>query len=119
MAARADPALVVDDARARLPIVVDPLISEIVDDASSRPNQAAAFARHRVPVAGDVNGDGYDDVIVGAPGYDAGQTTKARRSSSSAAPRASRTAIPRRAATQLESNQVGASSAAAWPARAT
>ena len=41
--------------------------------------------------AGDVNGDGFADVIVGAPHYDDGQAARARPSSSSARLRASAT----------------------------
>jgi hypothetical protein len=36
-------------------------------------NQADAFLGVSVGSAGDVNGDGYDDVIAGAPNYDGGQ----------------------------------------------
>ena len=38
--------------------------------ASGQPGAALAFA---AATAGDVNGDGYSDVILGAPGYDTGQ----------------------------------------------
>ena len=39
-------------------------------------NRANALFGHSVAAAGDVNNDGYDDVIIGAPGYttDAGET---------------------------------------------
>ena len=33
-------------------------------------NQASAWFGHSVGTAGDVNGDGYADVIIGAPGAD-------------------------------------------------
>jgi hypothetical protein len=67
--------LVVDDANAVYPLVVDPLLTG-VRDALLESNQAdpqgiqpAAFGAW-VSSAGDVNGDGFDDVIVGAPGYE-------------------------------------------------
>ena len=66
--------------------------------------RAASAAAWRA--AGDVNGDGYADVIVGACVYDAGQTpTRARPSCSWAAPAGIADGNPRRRAAQLESNQ--------------
>ena len=41
-------------------------------------NQAGADFGGSVATAGDVNGDGYSDVIVGAPVYDNGQTDEGR-----------------------------------------
>ncbi len=41
-------------------------------------NQASAYFGSSVGTAGDVNGDGFSDVIVGAPNYDNGQTDEGR-----------------------------------------
>ncbi len=41
-------------------------------------DQGAALFGNRVAAAGDVNGDGYGDVIVGAPSYDNGEANEGR-----------------------------------------
>ena len=66
----------VDDAGAVYPVVVDPVLNGPVWVAES--NQIDAWFGISVAVIGDVNGDGYDDVAVGAPFYDAGQINEGR-----------------------------------------
>src|SRR5262245_35739655 len=47
-------------------------------DWNDEPNQNYANFGTSLWSAGDVNGDGYDDVIVGAPYYDNGQSEEGR-----------------------------------------
>ncbi|HZW10647.1 MAG TPA: FG-GAP-like repeat-containing protein, partial [Phycisphaerales bacterium] len=48
------------------------------NDWNTQANQAQALYGTSVASAGDVNGDGYSDVIVGAYGYDNGETDEGR-----------------------------------------
>jgi hypothetical protein len=56
------------------PITIDPL-STIPDNTPDDADQAGAGFGFRLAPAGDVNGDGYSDVIIGAPWYDDGAST--------------------------------------------
>ncbi len=60
--------IVIDDARAAYPIIVDPLTT--APDAVFEGNQENAEFGYSVATAGDVNDDGYVDVLVGAPYFD-------------------------------------------------
>jgi hypothetical protein len=66
--------ILIDDAEATYPIQVDPAITGLPPDhqwSITFGTSGAMFATS-VATAGDVDGDGYSEVIVGAPDYDAG-----------------------------------------------
>ncbi|MCI0347551.1 MAG: integrin alpha, partial [Chloroflexi bacterium] len=63
--------LTVDDRAATYPVIIDPLLTGTPAELQS--DEANARLGFSVAGAGDVDGDGYGDVIVGAPYFDAGQ----------------------------------------------
>lgn len=65
--------LVVADETATYPLVIDPLLTA-APDAQIEADQAGSLLGYSVAGAGDVNGDGFGDVVVGAILYDAGET---------------------------------------------
>jgi hypothetical protein len=66
----------VDVEDAIYPVTIDPIIANgtpINANKTIEINQSYAWVGFSVSSAGDVNGDGYSDVIIGAPKYDNGQ----------------------------------------------
>ena len=66
----------VDDANADYPVTIDPLSTTA--SWTGEGNQVGAFYGSSVNTAGDVNGDGRSDIIIGAPFYDGGATNGGR-----------------------------------------
>ena len=64
--------IVVNTQGAVYPVVIDPLVTR-VSDSMLQGNQITAHFGHSVASAGDVNSDGYGDVMVGARDYDGGE----------------------------------------------
>ena len=65
-----------DVEHAAFPVTIDPIVGGGPANANKRLeiHQTYAWLGYSVSSAGDVNGDGYSDVIIGAPKYDNGQT---------------------------------------------
>ncbi|HMQ75146.1 MAG TPA: FG-GAP-like repeat-containing protein [Flavobacteriales bacterium] len=68
--------LLVNDAGAAYPITIDPLSTTAVWSTES--NLANARLGTSLSSAGDVNGDGYSDILVGVPVWSNGQTGEGR-----------------------------------------
>ncbi|MFC2172789.1 integrin alpha [Acidobacteriota bacterium] len=68
--------LIIDDRKAPYPMFVDPTWIDASWSAES--DQAGAEFGWSVASAGDINNDGYSDVIIGAPYYDNGHTDEGR-----------------------------------------
>jgi hypothetical protein len=97
----------VDDADAAYPIVVDPLLTAAADTLLES-NQASATLGWSVAGAGDVDGDGFGDVIVGADFYDAGQADEGAAFVFLGSAIGVADASPVSAHAQLEADQAGA-----------
>jgi MYXO-CTERM domain-containing protein len=68
--------LEIDDAGARYPVVVDPVLTAVTWSAES--DSAGAGTDMVVAGAGDVNDDGLDDVLVAFPGFDGATSDEGR-----------------------------------------
>jgi hypothetical protein len=99
--------IVLEDELAIYPVVVDPLLTE-TDDAILESSQFDSLLGISVSGAGDVNGDGYADVIVGAEDYDAGQVDEGAAFVFLGSASGIADGSPATAAAQLESDQAGA-----------
>ena len=66
----------IEDQLAAYPITIDPIAT--TPDWETESNQGQAYLGKFVGSAGDVNGDGYDDIILGAPFYDNGDGDEGR-----------------------------------------
>ncbi|MEO6541683.1 MAG: FG-GAP-like repeat-containing protein, partial [Ferruginibacter sp.] len=92
----------VDTKDAVYPITIDPIST--TPSALLESNQVNAQMGFSVASAGDVNGDGYSDVITGVPGYDNPQTDEG----AAFIFHGSATGVSTTAAAMVESNVVGA-----------
>ena len=99
--------IVLEDESATYPVIVDPLLTE-TDDTILESSQSNSFLGISVAAAGDVNGDGYADVIVGAEDYDAGEVDEGAAFIFLGSAAGIADGSPATAATQLESDQSGA-----------
>src|SRR5262245_19461914 len=99
--------IVVGDSIASYPLVIDPLLTGSAD-ARLESNQISAELGISAAAAGDVNGDGYGDVIVGGWLYDAGQIDEGAAFVFLGSASGIADADPTTAATQIESNQISA-----------
>jgi hypothetical protein len=97
-----DYAIHVHTAGAAYPITIDPISTTAA--ATLESNQANANMGFSVASAGDVNGDGYSDVIVGANLYDNGEADEG----AAFIYHGSSTGISTTAAKMVESNQINA-----------
>ena len=97
--------LVVNDRDALYPLTLDPLLSATAD-AQLESNQAApVFFGEKVGGIGDVNGDGYGDIAVGATRYDAGQINEGAAFVFYGSATGITSGNPATADSQIESNQ--------------
>lgn len=99
--------IVVNTSNAVFPITIDPIVSSgdpTNANTQLEVNQAEATFGNSVASAGDVNGDGYSDVIVGAPDYDNGESEEG----AAFIFHGSATGISTTPAITLESNQANA-----------
>ncbi len=95
--------LTINDDEAEWPLLVDPLLTSSTDTLLES-NQASAEFGISVASAGDVNGDGYSDVVVGARLYDNGATNEG----AAFVYHGSTGGLPTTASVQLESNLTNA-----------